>query len=101
MSISLRLSEACAKRETREEAGIEIENIQFLCLVNMKEYAPKHFVNIVLTADWKSGEPEILEPEKCESWSWYEIENPPIPLFKNVEISLQSYKTGKNYFDRG
>src|SRR4051812_31673361 len=50
--------EDCAKRETLEEAGIEIENVRFLCLVNVREYAPKHYVDIGLVADWKSGEPK-------------------------------------------
>src|SRR3989338_1446942 len=70
----------CAKRETLEEAGIEIENIRFLCLVNVKEYAPKHYVDIGLIADWKSGEPKAMEPEKLESWNWYEIKDVHGPL---------------------
>jgi 8-oxo-dGTP diphosphatase len=59
--------EGCARRETREETGIEIENVRFLCLCNMKEYAPKHYVHINLVADWKSGEPKVLEADKTES----------------------------------
>lgn len=47
--------EECAKREVREEAGIEIENVRFLRLLNLKDYAPKHYVDIGLIADWKSG----------------------------------------------
>lgn len=91
--------EGCAKRETLEEAGIEIENIQFLCLNNVKEYAPKHYVDIGLTADWKSGEPKVMEPEKLESWNWYDINNLPEPLFSMMPHYFEAYKTKKNYFD--
>lgn len=49
--------EDCAKRECREEAGIEIKNIKFLRLYNSKKYAKKHYVDIGLVAEWASGEP--------------------------------------------
>ena len=58
--------EECAKRETLEEAGIEIENVRFLCAINLKDYPPKHYLDIGLVADWKSGEPKVMEPEKLE-----------------------------------
>ena len=38
--------EDCARREVMEETGIEIHNIRFLRLMNLKEYAPKHYVDI-------------------------------------------------------
>lgn len=90
--------EDCTKREVREETGIEIHNIKFLRLSNSKFYN-KHFVDIGLIADWKSGEPKILEPEKCEGWAWYDLNNLPKPLFKGCESCVEAYKTGQNYFD--
>ena len=91
--------EESAKREVKEETGIEIENVKFLCLVNMKDYAPKHYVHIWLTADWKSEEAKVMEPEKCESWSWYDLEDLPQPLFKSTKYGITAIKTGKNFFD--
>ncbi|MEK7464164.1 MAG: NUDIX domain-containing protein [Patescibacteria group bacterium] len=90
--------EDCAKRETREEAGIEINNVRFLRLLNFKFY-DKHFVDVGVVAEWKSGEPKALEPEKCEGWAWYDLDNMPTPLFKGNVSSIEAYKTGKNYFD--
>jgi 8-oxo-dGTP diphosphatase len=92
--------EECAKRETLEEAGIEIENVKFLRLYNLKDYAPKHYVDILMQADWKSGEPQILEPHKIEGWDWYDIDNLPEPLFKAEYSGIEAYKTGKNFFDK-
>ncbi|MFH1192279.1 MAG: NUDIX domain-containing protein [bacterium] len=91
--------EDCAKRETMEEAGIEIENIRFQLLANVKKYAPKHYVHIALFADWKSGEPKILEPDKCEGWGWYSLDNLPEPMFEMCKLSYDSYKTGRSYYD--
>lgn len=91
--------EECAKREVREETGMEIKNVRFLRLLNLKTYAPKHYVDIGMIAEWKRGEPKVLEPEKCELWKWFAINYLPTPLFSTIESYLEAYKTGKNYFD--
>ena len=91
--------EECARREVLEETGMKIKNIRFLRLMNLKHFAPKQFVDIELMADWASGEPELLEPDKFEEWQWYELDNLPEPLFYPQISSLEAYKTGKNYFD--
>lgn len=91
--------EECARRETKEECGIDIKNIQFQLLANVKKYAPKHYVHIGVIAEWAGGEPKVLEPEKSESWGWYEINNLPNPLFEMCRIAAESYRDGKNYFD--
>lgn len=89
----------CAQRETLEECGIEIENVCFQFLANLVRYAPKHYVHIGIIANWKNGEPENLEPEKCESWGWYDLESLPEPLFETCKLSIESYKTKQNYID--
>lgn len=89
----------CAKRECLEEAGIEIKNIKFLCLSNIKKYDSKHYVDIGLIADLKSGEVRVLEPEKAERWDWYSLDKLPKPLFAAEEFYLKALKTGKNFFD--
>jgi len=91
--------EDCARREIKEETGIEIQNIKFLFLANVTKYAPKHYAHIGLTADYKSGEPEVLEPRKCESWDWYDFNKLPSPIFYMCELSFEAYKKGKNFFD--
>ena len=89
----------CAKRETREECGIEIENIRFQFLSNVTKYAPKHYAHIGLIADYKNGDPDVLGPEKCESWNWYAIDDLPQPIFEMCQQGIDCYKTGENYID--
>ncbi len=91
----------CARRETLEECGIEIDNIRFQFLANVTKYAPKHYVHIGVVADWKSGEPTVLEPEKSESWRWYDVNDLPNPMFEMCRQSIECHKTGKNYLDIG
>ncbi|KAA0206128.1 NUDIX domain-containing protein [Candidatus Uhrbacteria bacterium] len=91
--------EECAMRETMEEVGIEITNVRFLCVSNLRKYAPKHYVDIGIVADWKSGEPRVMEPDKREDWAWYDLEDLPSPLFGVESEYIEAYKTGKAYFD--
>lgn len=89
----------CAKREVLEETGMEIENVRFLRLLNLKDYAPKHYVDIGMSADWKSGNPQVLEPDKCAGWDWYDPTSLPEPLFSTIPSYFEAYKSGKNFFD--
>lgn len=91
--------EACARREVKEETDLEIQNIRFLRLANVTTYAPKHYVDIALIADWKSGEAKVMEPDKLESWAWFDLGNLPSPLFEFCKSAVDAIKTGKNYYD--
>lgn len=91
--------EECAKRETREEAGIEIDNVRFLFLGNLKSYAPKHYIQVSLCADWKSGEPKVMEPEKMDEWAWYSLDEIPKPHFTMIPNAVEAYRGGRYYFD--
>ena len=91
--------EECALREIAEECGIEVANIRFQYLANIKLYAPKHYCHIGLIADWVGGEPKVLEPEKCESWDWFSFEVLPSPMFEACRMAIEAYKTGRIYRD--
>lgn len=91
--------EECALREVLEECGVKIKNLKFLHVANQLDYLPKHFVNISFTADWESGDPQVLESEKCESWGWYDIDTLPEPVYSMTKLAIKSYKTGNHYHD--
>ncbi len=74
--------EECAKRETREEAGIEIKNLRFGTVTNdIFSKENKHYITIIMIAEYDSGEVQIMEPEKNEKWDWFEWDKLPSPLF--------------------
>lgn len=66
----------CAIRETKEETGVEISDIDFWGVTN-DVFADKHYVTIHLKAIHKSGVPEVREPDKFEKWEWRIINNLP------------------------
>lgn len=89
----------CAIRETREESGVEIDDINFMYLANILKYGGNHYVHIGLKAKWVKGDPQILEPEKSEGWGWYPVDDPPQPIFEMCRLAIESHNTGQDYFD--
>ena len=83
----------------REECGLEIKNIRFQFVANVKTYAPRHYVHVGLLADWESGEARILQPSKCEGWSWFPLGSVPGPLFEMTRLALVALRENQTYFD--
>lgn len=79
-----------ARRETREEAGIEIENVRYVTTTNDLYDDEKHYVTIFMLADWKAGEPQILEPDKMTEWGWFAWDALPEPLLLSTRNFIKS-----------
>ena len=90
---------ACARRETLEEAGIEIENLRFGVLVNTLDFMPKHYVGIGVIADWKSGEPRPEDGDKMVDWGWYSPDALPEPMYGPGRLQVEAYRKGINFID--
>lgn len=93
--------EHCIMREFKEEAGdtMKIKNLRYLCTTNLTKYAPKHYVDIGMIAEWESGEPTVCEPHKLKFWGWYDIDSElPGIAFGCLQNYLEAYKTGRTYF---
>ena len=86
--------ETCANRETREECGITLNNLRPRFVLDIDHYPPTHWVHVGFIADWASGEATVLEPEKCEGWGWYELDQLPTPLFAPNKKMIEAFRTG-------
>lgn len=75
-----------------------MRNVRLLCVSDFMTHFPKHYLDIGFVADWHSGEPQILEPEKLERWEWRDIDDIPAQVFAPMVGYIEAYKTGKNYF---
>lgn len=81
----------CAKREVKEETGLEIKTIQFVTCTNdvfLKE--DKHYITIYVQAQWIVGKPQVLEPDKMITWQWFAWDNLPSPLFLPIQNLLKT-----------
>jgi 8-oxo-dGTP diphosphatase len=80
--------EACAKRELLEETGlISLSVRQGTWVENLMEEGQKHYITLFAYMDHWSGDPALLEPNKCEGWEWFSWDALPEPLFSPI-VSL-------------
>ncbi len=49
----------------------------------------KHYVTIIMRADYVAGEATVLEPEKCLEWQWFDWHELPVPLFLPIQHMQQ------------
>jgi 8-oxo-dGTP diphosphatase len=93
--------EANARRETMEEAGIEIQNILFMTATNdINDEDGKHYVTLHFVADWLSGEPADVEPLKIGDWDWYPWDALPLPLFLPARNLIKNGYNPLNFTDK-
>lgn len=90
----------CVIKETSEEAGIKIKNIQFQCVSNIFKHEGRQDVVVNFIADWDSGEPRDLPEERIGEWQWYDLNDLPEPIFYPSWVGIDSHNTGKNFYDK-
>jgi 8-oxo-dGTP diphosphatase len=73
--------EACARRELAEETGLELGPMEFGPYTNDVFPEGVHYLTAFVIARAASGQPRVMEPDKCEAWQWFAWEALPEPLF--------------------
>ncbi len=86
--------QACARREAREEAGIEITRLRLLCLSTII-VDDQHWVDVEFLADIASGEPRTAAPAEIDGWTWHPIDQLPSPIFEPAQKALEAYRSGR------
>jgi 8-oxo-dGTP diphosphatase len=82
--------EECAKREVLEETGLSVKNLRRGLYTNdIFEEENKHYVTLLVVADYDAGELKLTEPEKCERWEWFEWKKLPRPLFLPIRNLIE------------
>lgn len=71
----------CARRETAEEAGIEVREPRFLAITNdvMPERGT-HYVTIWMRAEVQDEEIRIADQKEISDAGWFEINSLPEPM---------------------
>lgn len=91
--------EDTAMRELEEETGLTDVVVTDLEAVKSDRVYGKHFITIGMLAEWKSGEPVSMEPEKAQNWAWYAPSEIPENLFLPSKAVLENWVAGKIYTD--
>lgn len=78
--------EHCAKREVREETGLEIYACRAAPYTSDLFVAEnKHYVTLFVLSQSVVGEPIVCEPTRCARWIWCRWSAFPAPLFQPLE----------------
>ncbi len=78
--------EECAIRETYEETGLTVAQLQFVGVTNnVFPKNHKHYVSLFMAGVCTTGEPELREPDACERWEWFTWDELPEPHFSAID----------------
>lgn len=83
-----------AIREMDEELGITIKKPKVIAVTNnLETYQAEglHFISIILLAQSFTGEPAIMEPDKCEELLWVDPTQLPQPHFDASRLGVECY----------
>ena len=89
--------EQAARREVSEETGLEIVDLRLLSVGNYffkREDGERHYIDVDFVCEAPAGEPQLAEPEKCDGWEWYDIDDLPQPLFIVTRRMIESLRSG-------
>lgn len=65
-----------AARELLEETGLVPQDLSYLGVVREQQESSQ-FIHFGFVTHVFQGEPTNVEPDKCEGWEWYELDNLP------------------------
>ncbi len=85
-------------REAKEEVGIEIseDDLEFLMLFDESSTG---YHKAFFRAKRYSGEPRIMEPEKCAEHLWTDIDNLPADMIPHLPAVIKNIELGITYDD--
>lgn len=91
--------EDCLVRECQEELGIKAKIGKLVSVSPNMEYG-NHYIIFTFLADSFTEKPELKEPDKHESWNWFDLNNLPSSLFIATKLALKDYLGDKIYQSR-
>jgi 8-oxo-dGTP diphosphatase len=85
-----------ARREAREEIGVEVGDLTFVTSMQRTQGADPidERIDFFFTCRSWTGEPRILEPEKAEAMDWFALDALPDPVVPHELFVLQRLGTG-------
>lgn len=95
---------AAALREAREEAGIDVrpEDLNLIVTMHRKPAGEgdAEYVDFFFTTENWTGEPRLLEPDKCDEAGWFSLDALPENLLEYVQDVFRAMQEGKKFIER-
>jgi mutator protein MutT len=98
----------CAVRETKEEIGVDldIEDLKFVHIMHRlsgPEWKDLRYrIDVFFITEKWQGEPKIMEPDKSDDLSWFDLDNLPENIIPYIKYAIDCIKNKVFYseFDR-
>jgi len=88
-------------REAKEEIGVVLDptDLELIHIMN-RRIPDNERVDFFFTARKWQGEPKIMEPEKCDDLSWFELSNLPSNIIPYIKQAIDSFLNKIIYSER-
>jgi 8-oxo-dGTP diphosphatase len=85
-----------ARREAREEVGVELGDLTFVTSMQRTRHADPidERIDFFFSCRTWNGEPRIVEPSKCGGLEWYPLDSLPDPVVPHERFVLERLGTG-------
>ncbi|NBQ16864.1 NUDIX domain-containing protein [bacterium] len=83
-------------REAYEEIGIKVlqENLRFVNVLHVKTDLNHEFLNFFFEVTQWEKEPQNKEPDKCDGFSWFDLNNLPDTILPSHKYVLEMMAQG-------
>jgi 8-oxo-dGTP diphosphatase len=85
-----------ARREAREETGVEVGSLRFVTSMQRTAHGDPidERIDFFFTCRTWTGEPRIVEPSKCAALGWFPLGSLPEPVVPHERFVLERLGTG-------
>ena len=79
----------CARREVLEETGLKVRAPRHLGFTDkLFSMGNSQYITLFVSCEYDSGTEQVLEPDSCECWQWFDYQQLPEPLFEPISLLL-------------
>jgi 8-oxo-dGTP diphosphatase len=87
-----------AARELMEETGLQAERYEFSNIFNDRN-GKLHYVQVGFIAHGVTGEIVLKEPDRCEAWEWFELNDLPKEILPSHIPQIENFIQKVNFSD--
>ncbi|MFA6522045.1 MAG: NUDIX domain-containing protein [Patescibacteria group bacterium] len=84
-------------RELREETGLIANEFTFVSLVNDHRDGELQYMQVGFFVKDAMGDPKVCEPDRCDGWQWFSIDDLPNDLFVAHKKLIQNFFDGRHF----
>jgi len=90
-----------ARRELKEETDLKADSFEFVNLINDNRQDHHHYLQVGFLAEGvgENIEPKLMEPDRCEEWRWFDLDDLPENIFVGHVEQIKAFKQNKYFTD--